>query len=239
MLIKSSSEASGWAIMMTCLTTPVDFLINSVLRSRPLILVAWSMSSNHCSHWVRSPSKTGIEVNKASCSFSLLDLVSSWYTSIWDFCWAAKISRERDCVSASRIIEWLSKSEPVDSAGEGVKWYGEYDSAFRWIVFVLVAHCTYNPCKENYYYYLFCPVWGVVAVAGVVWLSQVSVVCRHLWTWYLAFVCWRYMLRLIFIVRLWSTHWMLDWVRDLPLCCLEDGLCNPLTYALCYRNKCK
>ena len=53
-----------------------------------------------------------------------------------------------------------------------------FDSASSQNVFVSAGHYTYNPCKENYFYYLVCPVWGVVVVAGVVCLSLVSVVCR-------------------------------------------------------------
>ena len=54
-----------------------------------------------------------------------------------------------------------------------------FDFASRRNVFVSADHYTYNPCKENYFDYLVCPVWGVVVVAGVVCLSQVSVVCRQ------------------------------------------------------------
>ena len=53
-----------------------------------------------------------------------------------------------------------------------------FDFASRQTMFVSADHCTYNPCKENYFDYLVCPVWGVVVVAGVVWLFQVSAVCR-------------------------------------------------------------
>ena len=52
-----------------------------------------------------------------------------------------------------------------------------FDSASRRNVYVSAGHYTYNPCKENYYY-LVCPVWGVVVVADVVCLSLVSAVCR-------------------------------------------------------------
>ena len=39
--------------------------------------------------------------------------------------------------------------------------------ASRRNVFVSAGHYTYNPCKENYFYYLVCPVRGVVVVTGV------------------------------------------------------------------------
>ena len=52
------------------------------------------------------------------------------------------------------------------------------DFAPRRNVSASAGHYTYNPCKENYFYYLVCPVWGVVVVVGVVCLSLVSAVCR-------------------------------------------------------------
>ena len=53
-----------------------------------------------------------------------------------------------------------------------------FDFASRRNVFVSADHCTYNPCKENFFDYVVCPVWGVVVVAGIVCLFQVSAVCH-------------------------------------------------------------
>ena len=108
--------------MMTFLTTPVDFFINSVLRSRPLILVALvhviqpllTLGTIPIKDWNQSE----------QCIMLLLFVGPSKFPGKHRFETSAVLQKSQANVIAfqqAALIERLSKLEPAESAGEGAK----------------------------------------------------------------------------------------------------------------------
>ena len=119
-LNKSWSSVHLSLVMTTLCTAPVDFFMILVLKSHPLILHAWLISSIQSSNCHLSvPSHVLIEANIASFALSLLALVSSLKASCWLLWLATMISSDLDCMLARSISVVLRSWPGMEPSGEG------------------------------------------------------------------------------------------------------------------------